>query len=283
MNQNKFLIQVTLQDTFLHRLNGETKVRLFVVALVAVIMSFDLRILVPILLASSLGVLFSKPNWKSIRIVFLIVVGVNLLNLILFYLANPSLGEYWCGENTIIHQFSTRYYVSVETLWYLLVRFIKMVTSFMVSLWFILTITPSQFAAGLAAHRVPYKVATIVSLGFRYIPDIARDYENIKLSMQMRGVELDPKKASISKRLKQSLLILIPLIITSFDRVSTIANGMDLRGFGRGKRRSYYVEQDPTVWDKRVRFITNLVFILSIVYIVGSMIWPAPTNMWCPL
>ena len=33
--------------------------------------------------------------------------------------------------------------------------------------------------------------------------------------MQARGVELDPKKTGLLKRMKQNILILIPLVITS--------------------------------------------------------------------
>ena len=48
-------------------------------------------------------------------------------------------------------------------------------------------------AAGLYSVKVPYKVCTIVSLAFRYIPDITRDFNNIRISMQARGLELDAK------------------------------------------------------------------------------------------
>ena len=83
-----------------------------------------------------------------------------------------------------------------ETLWYLSIRFLKMITSFLISMVFVLSITPSELAAGLYSIKVPYKICTIFSIAFRYIPDIGRDYENIKISMQARGVELDPKKST---------------------------------------------------------------------------------------
>jgi energy-coupling factor transport system permease protein len=281
--KDKFLINIVPGDTFLHKLSGTTKVRLFVTLLVFITMSFDLRLILPVFMLTLMGVISAKPNWKQVKLIMSVVLFFNLLNIFLFYVANPTVGEYWCGQLTIIGQINNYFVFPVETFWYLFVRLIKMLTNFMVSLWFITTITPSEFAAGLYSLGVPYKVCTVVSLGFRYIPDIARDYENIKISMQLRGVEMDAKRTKISERLKQMVLILVPLIITSFDRVQTIANGMDLRGYGRNKKRTYYSEHESTKADKIFQFLTLILFIFSIGYIISVNIWPPQTNMWCPI
>jgi len=281
--KDKFLINVVPGDTFLHKLSGTTKVRLFVTLLIFITMSFDLRLILPVFILTLLGVISAKPNWKQVKLIMSVVLFFNLLNIFLFYVANPVVGEYWCGQLTIIGRLSDYFVFPVETFWYLFVRLIKMLTNFMVSLWFITTITPSEFAAGLYSLGVPYKVCTVVSLGFRYIPDIARDYENIKISMQLRGVEMDAKRTKISERLKQMVLILVPLIITSFDRVQTIANGMDLRGYGRHKKRTYYCEHEPTEADKIFQFFTLILFVFSIGYIISVNVWPPQTHMWCPI
>ena len=51
-------------------------------------------------------------------------------------------------------------------------------------------------------------------------------------------------------RIKQNVLILVPLIISSFERVGNISNAMDLRGYGRGKTRTYYCEHEEGKADK---------------------------------
>ena len=48
------------------------------------------------------------------------------------------------------------------------------------------------------------------------------------------------KKASLVNRLKAASSILIPLILSSMERIETISNAMELRGFGKDKRRSWY-------------------------------------------
>ena len=48
------------------------------------------------------------------------------------------------------------------------------------------------------------------------------------------------RKQSLVKRLKNAVQMLFPLIISSMDRIETIANAMELRGFGKGKKRTWY-------------------------------------------
>ena len=179
-------------------------------------------------------------------------------------------------------QISGRYIISAESIWYLSIRFFKMMTSLVVSLTFILAITPSELAAGLYSIKVPYKIATVFSLAFRYIPDIGRDYENIKVSLQARGIELDPKKTSVITRLKQNILILVPLIITSFDRVENIANAMDLRGFGKGKKRTYYSEREDGWADRLMQVIYVSLLLFCIFWIITHQIYPQTSKMWYP-
>ena len=108
------------------------------------------------------------------------------------------------------------------------------------------------------------------------------DFENIKISMQARGMELDSKKVGFFARLKQNILILMPLIISSFDRIGNIANAMDLRGFGKGKKRTYYSEHEETKQDKimKVCYLLTAAGILAI--IIGRIVAPPEYKMWKP-
>jgi energy-coupling factor transport system permease protein len=157
-----------------------------------------------------------------------------------------------------------------------------MMATFFLSLTYILAVTPSEVAAGLYSMHVPYKICSVVSLALRYIPDIGRDYTNIKISMQCRGVELDAKRASLMSRLKQTVLILVPLIISSFDRIGNIANAMDLRGFGKNKHRTYYAEHEPTKADNIFKIFYVAIGIFCVVYIVYGIIWPREMTVWYP-
>ena len=278
---NNFIINLIPGDTFLHKLSGTTKVRLFLILIVFLIATFDLRLILPIFILSIIGLISLKPNWKQLRYIFIVVLLMNLFNIFLFYIADPHLAMKYIGQETLWFQFSDYFIVTYETVWFLSVRLLKMLASFLVSLVFILAITPSELAAGLYSCGLPYKFCTIVEMAFRYIPDIARDYTNIQISMQARGVELDPKKAGVVERIKQSVLILVPLIITSFDRIGNISNAMDLRGFGKGKKRSYYSEHEETENDRKVKYVYIALGIFTVAYIVAKFVLKMP-EVWYP-
>ena len=100
-----------------------------------------------------------------------------------------------------------------------------------------MTTHPSQFASSLNQIGVSYKIAYSVSLTLRYIPDVQEEYQTIKLSQEARGVELS-KKAKLIKRIKGNLQIISPLIFSSLERIDSISTAMELRRFGKNKKRT---------------------------------------------
>lgn len=283
MQENsKFIINFTVGSTPLHRLTGTTKVRLFLSLVFLSIVLWDIRLLLPLLVLYICGVVSTRPNWGPVRFIILFVVLMNIFNLFLYWLASPAAGLEWTGTNTPFYSFNQRFYFSYETLWYLGVRGIKMVTSFMLCLAFILSVTPSEFAAGLYYVHLPYKFCIMVELAFRYIPDVLRDYRTISVAAQARGMETDKRKASLMARLKQTLLIVIPLILTSFGKINDIANAMDLRGFGRLKKRSWYGEREPQRADRIVRALCIPILLFSLYLFLMRLLNPDNPQLWYP-
>ena len=279
---DKLIINLVPGDTYLHKLSGASKTRMFAVLIVVTIMTFDVRILIPLLVLSLISFFSVKPDWKQIWWLVVLVVFGNITNLLLYWLASPDAGMEYSNGSTVLYAFSDYLIVTAETMWYLFARMVKMMATFFLSLTYILAVTPSEVAAGLYSMGLPYKICSVVSLALRYIPDIGRDYTNIKVSMQCRGVELDAKRASLMTRLKQTVLILVPLIISSFDRIGNIANAMDLRGFGKKKKRTYYSEHEPTKADNLFKVAYTIVGIFCVVYIVYGIIWPREMAVWYP-
>ena len=277
---NKFFITLVPGNTFIDKLTGKTKVRIFLLLIIILTATWDIRVILPILLLSIIMLISIKPDVKKNVAIIIFVILMNLFNLFLTWIIKPDYGLEMVGGSTVLFKFTDFYIVTAETMWYFLVRLLKFLASFLVSLTFIQSITPSELAAGLHSIKIPYKICMIVSLAFRYIPDITRDFTNIKISMQTRGLELDSRKSSILTRLKQYVLILIPLIITSFDRVGNIANAMDLRGFGKNKDKTYYCEHEDTKGDKMlVPFIIFLI-LLYIALVVYKAVYKAPFEVW---
>jgi len=281
---NRFMISYSPGNTPLQRLNGTTKVLGFMAITVYIIMTFDVRMLLPVFVLCMIGIISMRPNWKIIFFMFMFMfIMAGLVGSAMMILVRPTAGLTRVGGETILFRLNDRFFVSRELLWYVSMMFFKRVCSFAAAVLFVVAITPSELASGLNRLKVPYKVCTIIALAFRTIPDIARDFANIKNSLMMRGIELDPKKVSLAQKLKQTVFMLAPLIMTSFGKVNNIANAMDLRGFGKLKRRSWYSEKEATRADWIARFFILLLGVVCIYYIVQFRIIDPPLyDYWSP-
>ena len=79
---NNFIINLIPGKTFLHQLSGTTKVRLFFVLIVYLIMSFDLRLILPVFILGIIGLISLRPKLKSVRYIIIFVVVMNLVNIL---------------------------------------------------------------------------------------------------------------------------------------------------------------------------------------------------------
>lgn len=279
---NRFVINYTPGSTALHKLNGATKVVGFIILTATIISTFDVRVMAVIFALCMAGIISMKPNWKPIIFLFCFQFVMNgVIGSLMLFFISPDSGLTKTGMETVFWASSGKLYLSYELIWYAFAMFFKRVTSLASAILFVLSITPSEFAAGLNAIRVPYKVCTIVSLAFRTIPDIARDFNDIKNSMQMRGMDYD--HGSLGHRLKQFVSLLVPLIMSSFSKVETISNSMDLRSYGKCKGRTWYSENPPDRRDKTARAVIGVVAAWFVFYVVFFRNIHAPkVDFWCP-
>ena len=76
------------------------------------------------------------------------------------------------------------------------------------------------------------------------------------------------KKASLVNRLKAASSILIPLILSSLDRIETISNAMELRGFGKDKKRTWYSGRKFSKLDIAGMGVGILIMVISLLITV---------------
>ena len=146
------------------------------------------------------------------------------------------------GTRHVLCHLFWRYDLTAEQLFYMVNISLKYFVALPVAILFISATNPSEFAASLNSIGISYKVGYSVAIALRYIPDIQRDYHSISQAQQARGVELG-KNEHFFARLKNSVNILLPLILTSLNRIDTISNAMELRGFGKHKKRTWYTRR----------------------------------------
>jgi energy-coupling factor transport system permease protein len=72
------------------------------------------------------------------------------------------------------------------------------------------------------------------------------------------------KKEKLGKRVKNILNITIPLIFSTLERIETISNTMDLRGFGKEKKRTWYAAKPLKRGDIVALSVSVLILLATI-------------------
>ena len=223
----------------IHQLTGASKLVCLVTWSLAAMTSFYTPLLIVLTVASFLLFWYAKLKVKDISFMLGLMIGYIVLNNVLIFLFSPEHGTSLYGTKTVLFKLFGPYEVTAEQLFYHLNVILKNACTIPIVLLFVCTTNPSEFAASLNRIGVSYRISYAVALALRYIPDIQREYRDISLAQQARGVEMS-KKASLIDRLKAASSILIPLILSSMERIETISNAMELRGFGKGAKRTWY-------------------------------------------
>ena len=263
------------RDNFIFNLSGLTKLICFICMTFSVMFSYDIRYIIFVLILSGVFFRMSELEFKQIKLMLIYVAIFLLMNFVLTYLFSPQYGTEIYGTSHELFRINSRYTVTMEQLLYQITKITKYASVVPLGMVFLLTTNPSEFAASLNRVGCSYKGAYAVSLTLRYFPDIIRDYQDIALAQQSRGLDLS-KKEKVGTRVKNMMNICVPLIFSTLDRIELISNAMDLRGFGKNKKRTWYVAKPLTKNDWMSMTFGLLVLLGSIflsVFVNGSRFW----------
>lgn len=236
---NTEMLSYIKKDSPIHKLTGATKLICFLLWTIAAMITYDTRVLIGLFIAGIIVFKISKIKFKDVSFILYFILFFLLLNALLIFVFSPYQGVDIYGSRTDLFHLIGPYTVTKEQLFYELNVILKYFATIPMALLFILTTDPSEFAASLNKIGVSYKVAYTVSIALRYIPDVQRDYKDISFAQQARGIDLSSKE-KLSKRIKNSAAILMPLIFSSLERIDKISLAMELRAFGNNKQRTWY-------------------------------------------
>ncbi len=260
----KTVLNYLPRKSFVHSLTGTTKLAFFLLFTFASMLTYDTRVLLGLMAVSFLAFKVSRIRLSEVRFM-LVFMGIFLLmNDLFVFLFDPGHGAALYGTEHVLIPLPGRFAVTAEELFYLFNISLKYFVALPVAILFISATDPSEFAASLNGIGISYKIGYSVSIALRYIPDIQRDYHNISQAQQARGVELGEKEPLMT-RLKNAVSILMPLILSSLQRIDVISNAMELRGFGKHSRRTWYAKKPFTRSDVLVILLGVLLLTASIV------------------
>ena len=238
----KTVLNYLPRKSMVHSLTGTTKLAFFLCFTFASMITYDTRVLAGLLAVSLVCFKLSHIKLREVRFMLVFMLIFLVLNNLFIYLFSPDQGTAIYGTRTVLCHLFWQYDITAEQLFYTLNITLKYFVALPVAILFISATNPSEFASSLNSIGISYRVGYSVAIALRYIPDIQRDYHNISQAQQARGVELG-KSEKLWTRLKNAVTILLPLILTSLNRIDVISNAMELRGFGKNPKRTWYTHR----------------------------------------
>ncbi|CYU11570.1 energy-coupling factor transporter transmembrane protein EcfT [Streptococcus suis] len=246
---------------FIHSLSAVSKLLFFLIVSILAMITYDTRLILFIAVFSLALFKMSGIRYKEISLVLILTIIFAAMNALMVHLFAPRYGVELYGSDTPLLSGLGVYSLTSQQAFYLVNLLLKYFCTVPLAIIFLMTTHPSQFASSLNQIGVSYKVAYAVSLTMRYIPDIQEEFYTIRMSQEARGLELS-RKGKLMDRIKGNLFLVIPLIFSSLERIDTISTAMELRRFGKNKKRTWYTQQPLQRIDYAV-----LLFILALVVV----------------
>lgn len=271
------LLSYEEKDTWLHHLSGITKLIFFIVWCFTSALTYDTRVLLVMIAISAALYVMSKTEWRQVSTVFKFVMFFMVVNLVAIFLFSPYQGTEIYGTKTVLAPLFPGHAITREELFYLfnvLIKYFTVVPSVFI---FMVTTDPSEFAASMNHIGIPYTGAYSVSLALRYIPDVQADYHRIRNAQEARGIEMS-SKAKLTDRIRRTSSIIFPLLFSAMEHIDVVSNAMELRGFGKKKRRTWYAYRKMKRADVSVLILTAVfsAAALVITFADGNRFW----NPW---
>ena len=256
-------------DSPIHKLTGASKLIALIIWAVASMITYDTCVLLGMFVISIIVFKISKVKFKQVSFVLYFILIFLLLNNIAIFIFSPYEGVQIYGSRNDLFKIAGPYTITAQQLFYQFNITLKYFSIIPMALLFMIATNPSEFAASLNKIGVSYKIAYSVSIALRYIPDVQRDYQDISFAQQARGIDMS-KKEKLTKRIKNSASILMPLIFSSLDRIEAISSAMELRAFGSNKKRTWYNGRPFKLGDYITILVVSIILIIAIMATISN-------------
>lgn len=258
----------------LHALSGVSKLVLALGVVLGAMIGFDVRYLAVVSLGSLVLWGLSRVRLRDLAVVLWLILIFMVLNNIGIFLFAPGYGTDLFGTRHLLRDGPWHWDITAEQLFYQLAVTLKYFAVLPSVLLFVATTRPPEFASSLARIGVPYRIAYAVSLALRYIPDVQREFRTISQAQQARGLDTS-RGAGLTTRVQNLASVLMPLLLGTFDRIESVSAAMELRGFGRGTRRTWLVRTPLRGPDLVLIAVSVVLVAVPIVLLVlnGGRFW----------
>lgn len=96
-------------------------------------------------------------------------------------------------------------------------------------------VRPGDLAGAFARLGVPARFAYAIDLTFRFLPSISANLRETIAAQRLRGYEVSNTRNPV-RRIQQLGPLVVPVTVSAFVEAEDVADALDLRGFGAGRR-----------------------------------------------
>uniref|UniRef100_A0A7C1NXX8 Energy-coupling factor transporter transmembrane protein EcfT n=3 Tax=Thermofilum pendens TaxID=2269 RepID=A0A7C1NXX8_THEPE len=231
-------------STFVQRLDGRVKFLFFVWATLLAYIFYD-----PVLNLIIIGFTLALAAHAKVLKPIAITLAVIIVPWILFAVPILSLPLGFPWNKTVIgyiEVFGKRYPVYLEGLGWGFTWPLRIAVAISTALLFFLTTNQARLVATLVNMRLPFKATYVVVAALQFIPLLAREAEVIMQAQRARGLRTE---VSILQRIKNYLAVVIPLTLTSLNKVQIRAIALESRGFSAPVKKTLVYEARFTAMD----------------------------------
>ena len=248
-------------NSFVHRLDPRLKIVFLIAYIVAIFLATNFYELAACALVLLLIVFFARiPIGKvlrAVRGVTFLVLFTTALNL-LFYKGDTVYWEWGI------------FCVSFEGIIFSVFLALRLVLLVVCSSMLTYTTTPVSLTDGVESLLTPLKwiripvhaLALVMSIALRMIPVLMDETSRIKNAQMARGADFE--SGNIIKRVKATIPILVPLLLSALRRADDLGDAMDARCYpGRDHRTAH--KNLRFTWRDLVAFLLGAALIAGVV------------------
>jgi energy-coupling factor transport system permease protein len=212
--------------------------------LVATLMFWDIRYLLPLLAIAVVALLTSGLKWREIRRAFLFIIGFIVIFAVLTFLTGRGGSEAYKTEHLIrafqapfsILGWTPTLKITVERSFYAVSQFARVFGIAVMTILIVYSLNPVMYGITFKGIGLPDKLAYAMDLTMRFIPTFGRDFQLTMDAQRARGYELEKVTGGLFQQVRKLGPIIVPVTIHAILGSEDIIDAMDLRAFGVGPR-----------------------------------------------
>ncbi|MCH5171533.1 MAG: energy-coupling factor transporter transmembrane protein EcfT [Erysipelotrichales bacterium] len=172
--------------------------------------------------------------FKQLKSIWFLVIILFVFNLLM-----KSDGKSYTLFNTVTLYYEKALYDTA----YIFIRLLLMIS---LTMTLTATTTPLDLTYAIEWYLIPFKliklptheIAMTISIALRFIPTLLDETDRIMKAQASRGVDFQNGK--FKEKVRAIISLIVPLLVSAFQRSEELANAMEARGYNPGAKRTRY-------------------------------------------